>query len=116
MAIVMNVESRKMGKKDILKVEGLSLTSEQINLVSLVAPNATLNIIENGEVVFKQKVRPPAVVEGILRCPNGSCITRKEGEAVKPKMLLVSSSPLLYKCAYCGTYVGEADIAKSLLP
>lgn len=116
MAIVMNVESKKIGRKDILKVEGLTLTSDQINLVSLVAPNATLNIIENGEVIYKQKVRPPETVEGILRCPNSFCVTRKEGEPVKPKMLLVSTSPLLYKCAYCGTYVGEAEIAKALLP
>ncbi|MCS7106841.1 MAG: aspartate carbamoyltransferase regulatory subunit [Acidilobaceae archaeon] len=115
MAVVSNVESKKLGKKDIVKVEGLFLTSEQINLVSLVAPNATLNIIREGNVVLKQKVRPPEVVEKILPCPNSSCITRKKGEYVLSRMTLVSSSPLLYKCAYCGTYVGEGDIAKTLL-
>ncbi|MCX8196341.1 MAG: aspartate carbamoyltransferase regulatory subunit [Acidilobaceae archaeon] len=114
MAIVSNVESKKLGKKDIVKVEGLFLTSEQINLVSLVAPNATLNIIKEGNVVLKQKVRPPEIVEKILPCPNSSCITRKKGEHVVPRMILVSTVPLLYKCAYCGTYVGEAEIARLL--
>ncbi|MEM0490930.1 MAG: aspartate carbamoyltransferase regulatory subunit [Acidilobaceae archaeon] len=115
MAIVMNVDSRKLGRKDIVKVEGLFLNSEQISKISLIAPNATLNIIRDGLVVIKQKVKPPDIIEGILRCPNLSCITRKEGEFVKSKMRLVSTNPLIYQCIYCGTYIGEDDIVEMLL-
>lgn len=114
MAIVMNVDSRKLGRKDIVKVEGLFLSSEQVRKISLIAPNATLNIIRDGVVVLKTKLEPPEVLEGVLRCPNPTCITRKEGEFVKPKMRMVSRNPLVYQCVYCSTLIGEDEIVKLL--
>ncbi len=114
MAIVMNVESRKLGRKDIVKVEGLFLDAEQINKISLVAPHATLNIIRDSEVKVKRKVEPPEVVEGILSCPNPTCITRKGGEYVVSRVRLSSRDPLTYQCVYCGTIIGEEDIVKLL--
>ncbi len=114
MAIVMNVDSRKLGRKDIVKVEGLFLDSDQVKMVSLVAPNATLNIIRDGVVVLKRKVEPPELLEGVIRCPNPTCITRKEGEFVRSRMAMVSRSPLVYRCLYCGTLIGEDEIVRIL--
>ncbi len=114
MAVVMNVDSRKLGRKDIVKVEGLFLNSDQVRMVSLVAPNATLNIIRDGVVVLKRKVEPPELLEGFIRCPNPTCITRKEGEFVRLRMVMVSRSPLVYRCLYCGTLIGEDEIVKLL--
>ena len=114
MAIVMNVDSRKLGRKDIVKVEGLFLNSDQVRKISLIAPRATLNIIKDGVVVLKTKLEPPELLEGVIRCPNPTCITRKEGEYVAPKMKLVSRNPLVYQCLYCSTLIGEDEIVKLL--
>ncbi|MEM1873885.1 MAG: aspartate carbamoyltransferase regulatory subunit, partial [Acidilobaceae archaeon] len=88
MAIVMNVESKKLGRKDIVKVEGFYLDVDQINKISLIAPRATINVVKDWRVVEKKRVEPPQLVEGILRCPNPTCISRKEGEPATPKFKL----------------------------
>ncbi|MEM0340433.1 MAG: aspartate carbamoyltransferase regulatory subunit [Acidilobaceae archaeon] len=112
MAIVMNVESKKLNKKDIVKVEGFYLDVDQVSKISLVAPKATINVIKNWHVVEKKRVEPPQVVEGILKCPNSTCISRKEGEPATPKFRLVSREPLRYQCVYCDTIMREEEIAK----
>ncbi len=114
--IAMNVYSRKLkGKKDIIKIEGKFLSDKETAAISLVAPSATINIIKNGEVVEKKGVKAPQVVEGILKCPNPTCISRDEKESVKSKFLKVRESPLTYKCAYCNTRIEEKDIPKYLI-
>ncbi len=113
--IAMNVYSKKLkGKKDIIKIEGKFLSDKETAAISLIAPTATINIIKSGEVREKKGVRAPDVVEGILRCPNPTCISRVEHERVKSKFIKVSESPLTYKCAYCGTRIEESDIPKYL--
>src|SRR3990170_6754344 len=71
--IALNVDSRHLGKKDLIKIEGTYLTSREIDLIGLVAPSATLNIIEDWKVKEKRLIRPPMKVEGIFRCPNPLC-------------------------------------------
>ncbi len=111
-ALVMNVESRKLGRKDIVKVEGLSLTREATDLIALVAPTATINIVKDYRVVEKRRVKVPDEVVGLLQCPNPTCITRKRGEPIKPRFVKVSESPLVLRCVYCGTKLGEEDIVR----
>ncbi len=111
-ALVMNVESRKLGKKDIVKVEGLSLTKDDTDKIALIAPTATINIIRNYRVVEKRKVRVPDLVVGLLHCTNPTCITRKRGEPIKPKFRKVSEKPLRLQCVYCGQVLEEDDIIK----
>jgi aspartate carbamoyltransferase regulatory subunit len=113
-AVVMNVESRKLGRKDIVKIEGRHLSQEELNKIALVAPTATINRIRGGRVVEKTKVRLPELLHDILRCPNPTCITRKPREPVAPRFRLVSRSPILYRCVYCGTILDEADIVEQL--
>lgn len=103
--VLMNVESRKLGRKDVVKVEGRFLDPRESALVALVAPTATINTIEDFEVRRKVRAAPPDVVEGLLKCPNPTCITNKEREPVKPVHRKVGEKPLEYQCAYCGTIV-----------
>ncbi|MBI2629917.1 aspartate carbamoyltransferase regulatory subunit [Candidatus Pacearchaeota archaeon] len=63
-------------RKGLLKVEGYFLTEEQYDLVALLSPDATVNIIENGQVTSKHQVHIPEIIEGLIECPNPRCITR----------------------------------------
>ena len=109
-ALVMNVESSKLGKKDIVKIEGRELTPEEVNIISAVAPTATINIIRNFEVVKKFKVSPPEVIKGRFKCKNPTCITNAPREPVEPTFYLVRKEPPLFVCAYCGRYHELSDL------
>ncbi|MCX8197467.1 MAG: aspartate carbamoyltransferase regulatory subunit [Candidatus Micrarchaeota archaeon] len=77
-ALIINVPSKKLGKKDIVKLEGVFVDEKTANRISLIAPNATMNIIRRGKVVDKHKVVLPKVLSDLLKCPNPRCITRFE--------------------------------------
>jgi len=113
-AIVMNVESRKLGRKDIVKIEGRRLKREELDRIALIAPSATVNIVENYRVVKKMKVSLPQHLQNIIRCTNPTCITRQPREPIVPRFNLVSRRPLIYQCLYCGTLIDEGDIVKQL--
>ncbi len=110
-ALVMNVESKKLGKKDIVKIENRELTEDEVNLIALVAPTATINIIRDYKVVKKYNVRLPERISGILRCANPTCITNS-GEPVKPVFDVISCEPLKLRCTYCWTYITYNDITR----
>lgn len=111
-AILMNVESKKLGRKDIIKIEGRRLSPEDLNVIALLAPNATINIIEDFSVIEKYKVSLPSVITDVLRCPNPTCITNKKGETVKTRFRLLFKEPLKLQCEYCGTVIGEGEVTK----
>ena len=114
-AVVMNVESRKLGRKDIVKIENRHLRPEEVNKIALIAPSATINIVKDYEVVEKKRVELPSLIENILRCPNPTCITRKPREPVKPRFRVLSRSPLRLQCVYCGTMLTEKEIVEQLI-
>ncbi|WP_054841702.1 aspartate carbamoyltransferase regulatory subunit [Vulcanisaeta distributa] len=111
-ALVMNVESRKLGIKDIVKIEGRELTKDELNLVALVAPTATVNIIRDYEVISKFKVAIPDVIEGLLKCKNPRCITNQQREPIRSRFRVLSREPLKLVCDYCGTIHELNDIEK----
>ncbi|MEB3816395.1 MAG: aspartate carbamoyltransferase regulatory subunit [Desulfurococcales archaeon] len=113
-AVLINVESRKIGRKDIVKIEGLEPRLEDLDKIALVAPTATVNIVKDYRVIAKRKVEPPREVVGILRCVNPTCITRQEREPVTPRFVRVSVKPLMYRCVYCGSILTEKDIVEQL--
>ncbi|WP_069806943.1 aspartate carbamoyltransferase regulatory subunit [Vulcanisaeta thermophila] len=113
-ALVMNVDSRKLGTKDIVKIEGRELTRDELNMIALVAPTATINIIRNYEVVSKFKVQVPGVIEGLIKCKNPRCITNQPREPVRTRFRVISREPLKLVCDYCGTIHELNDL--SLLP
>ena len=113
-AVLMNVESRKIGRKDIVKVSGVEIPRSDWDKIALIAPEATINIVRDYRVVEKEKVSRPREVKGILRCINPTCITRQPREPVEARFIMVSREPLIYKCMYCGSLLEEKDILEQL--
>lgn len=99
-SVVMNVESGKLGKKDIVKVEDRELKEEEVNRIALIAPAATINIIRDYEVVEKRLVDLPDEIVGVVRCQNPSCISNTS-EPIKSRMLVKAKNPVLLRCIYC---------------
>lgn len=77
--VACNLNSRATKKKDMIKIEGRELSPQESNLIALVAPNATISIIKEGEVAEKRKVVLPVSVHNFIICPNPNCITNIEG-------------------------------------
>jgi len=111
-SVVMNVRSKKMGRKDIVKVEDRELKPEEVDKIALIAPNATINIIRDSEVIEKHKVYLPESIEGIIRCANPNCISNAEREPVISKFITVSENPPLFRCFYCERMI--EDVSKYL--
>ena len=111
-SVVMNVRSKKMGRKDIVKVEDRELKPEEVDKIALIAPNATINIIRDSEVIEKHKVYLPESIEGIIRCANPNCISNAEREPVISKFITVSENPPLFRCFYCERMID--DVSKYL--
>ena len=110
LALVMNVDSSKMGKKDIVKVEHVELTGEQIQKLALIAPAASVNIIRSYRVVDKKNVTPPQTLTGLLTCINPTCVSVREKSAVPSVFYKHSTAPLRYRCKYCFRDLTEQDI------
>lgn len=99
-SVVMNVDSKKLGKKDIVKVEDRELKEEEVNKIALIAPAATINIIRDYNVVEKRTVDLPDEIVGVVRCQNPSCISNSS-EPIKSRMLVKAKNPVLLRCIYC---------------
>ena len=99
-SVVMNVDSRKLGRKDIVKVEDRELLEEEVNRIALIAPDASINIIRNCKVIEKRKVDLPDEIVGVVRCQNPNCISNTL-EPIKSRMLVKAKNPVLLRCLYC---------------
>ena len=111
MSILVNSHSKKGGRKDILKFEDVELTAEEANLVALVSPQATINIIVGGEVVRKFNAEAPSEVSGILTCSNPNCISN-QNEPIVTFFTLGSDEGHRYVCSYCEREI--VDLAKCI--
>ena len=99
-AIIKNVVSRKMGKKDIIKIDADIPVDFQV--IGYVDPGATLNIIRDGQLVSKQAVEMPDRLVDVIRCYNPRCITSTEQE-LKQIFKLTDREKRVYRCIYCET-------------
>jgi len=104
----MNLPSQRVGKKGIVKIEGRELTPQEVDKIALIAPDATLNIIKDFQVVEKRKVQLPGRVEGIVRCFNPNCITNRQ--PVSTCFDVISSDPVTLRCVYCERTMTGPDI------
>jgi aspartate carbamoyltransferase regulatory subunit len=102
-SVAMNMPSDRLGKKDIVKVEGRELSQDEVDVLSLIAPAASINIVRDFEVVEKHRVERPEMVEGILECPNHNCIST-EDEPVKSRFAVVEDG---VRCEYCDTIIRD---------
>ena len=94
-----NLESKKLGKKAIIKVADIYFKDAEINKIALVAPEAKLNIIKDYEVIEKRVVIVPDEITGIAKCMNPKCISNHE--EMTTRFEVVNKSPVALKCRYC---------------
>jgi aspartate carbamoyltransferase regulatory subunit len=108
LTIGIGFSSQKMGKKDIVKIENKYLKKEETDKISLIAPNATINIIRNGKLSEKRKIELPGEYFNIVRCLNPNCITSKAD--ISTRFKVVDTSPLVLRCHYCERTVEAGEI------
>lgn len=106
-ALIMNVKSEKMGKKDIIKIENSS--DIDYTMVTLLSPHLTINEIINGEIRRKVKPQLPDKVLNILKCNNPRCITTVE-RYVPHTFKLINEDSGTYKCDYCDNIIKLSDL------
>ena len=110
--IAMNVSSKENGRKDILKIENRELDAIELNQVALIAPKATINIIQNFEPVKKYTVGLPNMITGILKCTNPKCITNYENEPITPLFNVIEKYPPVVRCHYCEKLIKTEEIER----
>ena len=107
----MNVPSKTLVLKDMVKIEGRELKSEEVDKIALLAPHASINIIRNYNVVDKQLVRLPKLIRETVKCANPACISNSK-EPVKSTFYVDNEEPLRLRCHYCGYVMERQDIPK----
>jgi aspartate carbamoyltransferase regulatory subunit len=107
-----NVPSGRHGRKDIIRVEGLALKKSELDRLALLGRQITVSIVRGGEVKQKQVLEVPPRVEGILACPNPTCITRQERVATVFHRL--GDYPYRFRCHHCERVTDGEDAQRSL--
>lgn len=97
--LLMYVESKAMGKKDIIKLE--NVFEIDLNLLGLIDKNITVSVIKDGKVIEKKTAQIPMVVEGLFACHNPRCITNSDHYATTSFKLYESNGSAEYICDYC---------------
>ena len=106
-ALIMNVKSEKMGKKDIIKIENSS--EVDYTVLSLLSPQLTINEVKEGEIRRKLKPELPEKVVEVLICNNPRCITTAESY-VPHTFSLINEDKGTYKCDYCDNITKLSDL------
>ncbi|MDD4503770.1 MAG: aspartate carbamoyltransferase regulatory subunit [Clostridiaceae bacterium] len=97
--LLINVPSRKLGRKDIIKIE--NKIDVDLTMLGLIDPTITVNIIENDKIVNKMNINIPQEVQGLFKCKNPRCVSNFD-EYVSPKFKLAhSNGKIYYRCCYC---------------
>ena len=97
-ALIMNVPSQKLGKKDIIKID--NIINIDYSVLGFIDPNITVNVVQNEEIVKKIDLVLPEKVENVIRCKNPRCITTSE-PYLSQVFRLVNRERSEYRCEYC---------------
>lgn len=100
-SLVMNVPSKKMGAKDIIKVEDRELTQSELDRLALVAPDSSIAIIRAYSVAEKLNVNLGDEVINVVRCTFSNCITQNPREPLPHRLKVIRIAPLALRCHYC---------------
>ena len=103
-----NLESKKLGKKGLIKISDRFFTDDEVNKISVVAPNVVLNTIRDYNVVEKREVKMPDEIHNIIKCNNLNCITNNEPMATH--FYVANRDTHTLKCRYCEKEVSLDDI------
>ena len=97
-AIITNARSGKMGKKDIIKID--KEMEIDVDMIGFIEPNATINIVKNGELIKKYNVGLPEKIINVANCHNPRCITSVEKD-LDQVFILTDRENQVYRCKYC---------------
>ena len=97
-AIITNAKSKKMGRKDIIKID--KKINIDTNIVGFIDPNITINIVEDGTIIKKYHVELPEKIVNIDKCKNPRCITSDEKQ-LDQIFILTDKENKVYRCKYC---------------
>ena len=97
-AIIKNAPSKKMGKKDIVKID--SEVELNLDILGYTDPDITVNIIRDGVLTEKKKLELPREVVNVIKCKNPRCITTTEQD-IKHIFKLANKETREYRCLYC---------------
>ena len=103
-SLLINVQSKKQKRKDIIKIEDRELDENEIEKLALISPNARVNIIRNYSVADKKEIDIPDLIKNIVKCPNENCISNNERGAIS-KFNLLDREIMVVQCTYCGRKV-----------
>ena len=96
-AFIMNAQSQKHGKKDIIKIQ--NVTDVDLTVLGLIDPNATVNIIKDGKIAEKIKLSLPETVTNVIKCKNPRCVTSVEN-GIPHIFHLINPETREYRCEY----------------
>ncbi len=99
-ALIKNVGSEKLGKKDIIKID--AAIDINFDIIGYIAPEVTVNIIKDGSIVEKKNMELPLELSDVIFCKNPRCITTTEQEIVH-RFRLTDKENRVYRCIYCET-------------
>lgn len=97
-AIIKNVTSGKLGKKDIIKID--ADIPVNFDVIGYVDPGITVNIIRDGKLVDKRTIGVPEMLKNVIKCKNPRCITTVEQE-IDHIFKLTDKENNVYRCIYC---------------
>jgi aspartate carbamoyltransferase regulatory subunit len=103
-----NLDSKKLGKKAIIKITDKFFDDGEVNKIALVAPEAKQNTIRDYQVVEKREVEVPDEVTGIVRCVNPKCITNNE--QITTRFYVTAQKPVTLKCHYCEKMIEQEQM------
>lgn len=98
-AIIKNVPSERMGKKDIIKIE-CPIDVIDLDILGFIDHNITVNIIQNEKIIAKKSLTLPEKVTNVIKCKNPRCITSVE-QQLDHVFVLTDSEEIVYRCQYC---------------
>ncbi len=105
-----NLDSKKLGKKGIIKISGKYFAKEEISKIALVAPNATLIEIKDYDVTKKGKVHLPENVDKIVRCINPKCVTNNQSVPTSFKVTEDHNGNMKLFCKYCEKTMAQENL------
>ena len=109
--LLTNAKSARLGRKDMVKMEDVFVDEKSSDIISLIAPDATINTIRGGKLAEKHQVKMPKQVTGYLKCLNPNCVTNADREPLKTSFS-VTGNPLRLKCDYCDKEYNERLVTR----
>ncbi len=103
-----NLESKKLGKKAIIKLSDIYFKQKELNKIALVAPQAKINVIKDYTVVEKRIVEVPEEIHGIVKCVNPQCITNNQN--IQTWFKVVAGKAVALKCHYCEKITDQSNM------